>query len=188
MAKILAYDLAILINQIDWTYEDLLRYRVDTTWQYRLSQIKGKYIVIRCDCPFKYVPQVLKWLRINNVEYDSLSLDPDMPDVQEKPVVAIDIDGTLTKEICWNEDQCKKANPSKLVKKVISAYKDVLVVLWTARREEFIPTTLQWMVKNNVPFHAVSTEKMAATLYIDDKTINPVPKKAKKLAKKLLSI
>jgi len=187
MAKILAYDLDLLVNDLTWSYKNLLDCKIYTDWRYKINHIRGKYLVIRCNCPKQYVPVVLKWLRINNVNYDSLSLNPDMPDFQEKPVVAVDMDGTLTQEVCWNEDQCKNAKPSKLIHNLISS-KDLFIVLWTARQENLIPASLEWLERHKVPFQAISKKKMAATLYVDDKTVNPVPDKAKRLAKKLLSI
>ena len=90
-------------------------------------------------------------------------------------IIAVDVDGVLTKEICWTPEECLNAEPNKgIIKMVERLYKENFIVIYTARTDELIVPTLQWLRKNEVKFNAFSNNKMAADLYIDDKAFNPV--------------
>jgi len=88
-------------------------------------------------------------------------------------VIAIDIDGTLTKETCWTEEECLNATPyQEVIDKVNEIFLTNFIVLYTARRDELITATLKWLRKHNVRFHAISNNKIGIDVgYVDDKSI-----------------
>jgi len=87
-----------------------------------------------------------------------------------RKVIAVDLDGTLCKEICWTPKQCLDATPiQKTVKKVKELSKTNFIFIFTARRDFLIPATLKWLKKHDIPFEAISNNKASADLYIDDK-------------------
>jgi len=90
-------------------------------------------------------------------------------------VIAVDVDGTLTKSgDCWTEVDCMTAEPNdEVIHEVNKLYNDNFIVIYTARRDMLIPSTLAWCRMHGVLFHAISNMKMPADLYIDDKTIPP---------------
>jgi uncharacterized HAD superfamily protein len=47
------------------------------------------------------------------------------------------------------------------------------IVIHTARRYEMAISTLRWLERHNVRYHAIRFDKMPADLYIDDKAFNP---------------
>lgn len=88
-------------------------------------------------------------------------------------VVAVDMDGTLCNEMCWTPDECIQATPNvRVINKVAKEYREGFVVVYTARKDELIPSTLEWLRRNNVRYHAISNIKIPAEIYIDDKAIN----------------
>ena len=89
-------------------------------------------------------------------------------------VIACDMDGTLCKEVCWTEEEVLDATPNiSFIQKVNELYLINFIVIYTARRDHLLPSTLQWLRINGVMFHAISNNKMAADLYIDDRAIHP---------------
>ena len=92
-------------------------------------------------------------------------------------IIAVDMDGTLSKQICWTPEQCLNAEPNMtIVNMVKKIERSNFVIIHTARRDELIPATLQWLRKHNIRFQAISNNKMAADVYIDDKCYNPFGK------------
>jgi len=88
-------------------------------------------------------------------------------------VICIDIDGTLTKEVCWCPNQCLEAEPNQeMIDKVNSLGHVYWVILYTARADELIPVTLKWLRKHSVRYHAISNNKIPTDVgYVDDKSI-----------------
>lgn len=85
-------------------------------------------------------------------------------------IICVDVDGTLTKEICWTKRDCLTATPNKkVIDKVNKQYQKDFIVIYTARVDELIVPTLEWLRKNGVKFHAISNNKIPANLYLDDK-------------------
>jgi uncharacterized HAD superfamily protein len=90
----------------------------------------------------------------------------------KQKIYCIDMDGTLTKEICFTEKECDKATPvQKMIDKVAEIYRGNWVIIYTARVDELIPATIKWLRKHNVRYHAISNQKIPADLYVDDKAI-----------------
>jgi uncharacterized HAD superfamily protein len=92
-------------------------------------------------------------------------------------IIAVDVDGTLTEDVCWTEDECRNARISavglEVAAKVREAYKTNWIVINTARRDHLIPVTMQWLRLHDIPFHSISNHKIPANFYIDDRAINP---------------
>lgn len=83
------------------------------------------------------------------------------------------MDKTLTTGTSWTPEQCLKAKPNlKVIEKVNKMAKEGFLIIWTARRDFLIPATLQWCRKHGVFFQAISNNKTAGDLIIDDICIN----------------
>jgi len=88
-------------------------------------------------------------------------------------IFAMDLDGVLAEGSAWTPDDCLKAKPIiENIEITNKLFKKYFVVIYTARIDELIPATLEWLRRNNVRYHAISNIKMCATLYCDDKAID----------------
>lgn len=90
---------------------------------------------------------------------------------------AVDLDGTLTQEPCWTNEQCIRAKAREDVIWLINDLyrKGHIIIIWTARREVLRASTEYWLKKNKVFYHAIDMgHKIGANAYIDDKAINSV--------------
>ncbi len=88
-------------------------------------------------------------------------------------IIAVDMDGTICKEVCWDENDCRNATPNNKMIDVVNALsKTKHVVVYTARKDGLIPETLAWLRRHEVKFDSISNNKMPADAYIDDKAIN----------------
>lgn len=91
---------------------------------------------------------------------------------KDQPIINFDIDGTLTKTVCWTPEEVLNAEINTAGYALIKhLYKTKFIVVYTARRDELIPTTLEWLRKNDVPFHAISNNKIPG-YYVDDNCFN----------------
>jgi uncharacterized HAD superfamily protein len=89
-------------------------------------------------------------------------------------VIGVDMDKTLCKETCWDEEQCLNATPDQHIIDQVNKLKNRhFVMIYTARRDELIPATLRWLRKNEVYFNGISNRKEPLDIYIDDKAFNP---------------
>ena len=89
-------------------------------------------------------------------------------------VVGIDLDGTLSLDHCWTPEECLAAKPNmKMVEFVKEKYQTSFIVIYTARRDENIPATLEWLRRNNIRYHAFSNQKTPLDFLIDDTAIHP---------------
>lgn len=89
-------------------------------------------------------------------------------------VICVDIDGTLARGVAWNEVDCLSAEPNlELIARIAEMYQSNYIIIHTARRDNLIPATLEWLRRNNVRYHAISNLKSPADLYIDDKALRP---------------
>lgn len=87
----------------------------------------------------------------------------------ERQVVAVDLDRTLTKEVCWNEESMKNASPDqKAIEKVNKLYETGFIIIYTGRRRDRANVTLEWLEKNRVRYHAIRFDKMPFDMYIDN--------------------
>jgi uncharacterized HAD superfamily protein len=96
-------------------------------------------------------------------------------DSPNKPkVYAIDVDGTLTEETCWDYDSCMLATPRyDVINYVNELAKNNFIVIHTARRNHLYEATVEWLAIHGVKYHAIRMEKMPADYYIDDRSISP---------------
>jgi len=92
---------------------------------------------------------------------------------QDIKIILFDLDGTLTKETCWTEEECLEATPiKKNVEAIKKLARDHFVIIWTARKDHLISASLKWLRKHDIPFQAISNNKTSADYYIDDKAYN----------------
>lgn len=90
-------------------------------------------------------------------------------------VYSIDVDGTLTLDSCWTDDEVLNAKPNKeAIEKVNELYQHNFIVLHTARRHELYYPTVLWAEKHGVRYHAVRFEKMPCDELFDLDAINRV--------------
>lgn len=93
-------------------------------------------------------------------------------------ILAVDIDGTLTDAVCFTPDQCRAARVGKVgfevIRRIEQERRNHLIVIYTARKDHLIQATISWLRKNNIPFDAISNNKMPADIYIDDRSENPL--------------
>jgi hypothetical protein len=94
---------------------------------------------------------------------------------QDTPkVIACDIDGTLTIETCWTEEQCRNATPrQKVIDHIKKLAKNNFIVFYTARRNSLYQATIEWLEKQGFSQWPIKMGKLPADCYIDDKSINP---------------
>lgn len=91
-----------------------------------------------------------------------------------KLVIAVDCDGTLCEEVCWTVQECENATPKQNIIDLINEHADKhYVIVHTARTDDLIPATLKWLRKHGVKFQAISNNKLAADIYIDDLSFRP---------------
>jgi len=89
-----------------------------------------------------------------------------------RQIYAIDLDGTLCKEVCWTPEDCLKATPvQKMIDRVLELYSEHFILIFTARRDHLIPASLEWLRRNNIKYHAISNQKSPADVYVDDRAI-----------------
>ena len=84
-------------------------------------------------------------------------------------ILVVDIDGTLTKEICWTEEEVQNATPNQeMIDRLGKLYNQYYIIISTARRVELATATIKWLYRHDVPFHAISFKKTVGDLYVDD--------------------
>jgi len=83
----------------------------------------------------------------------------------------VDLDHTLTDSNCFTAEECLKAKPIQvMIDKVNQLAIRDYVIIYTARHDELIPTTLKWLRKNDVHYHGISNNKVPG-FYIDDRSL-----------------
>lgn len=88
-------------------------------------------------------------------------------------VIGVDIDGTLCEGDAYTPEQVLLAVPRfEVINKIRELFKTKYIVLSTARRIELAETTLLWLNKYNIPYHAIDFRKTAVDVLIDDRAIN----------------
>lgn len=91
-----------------------------------------------------------------------------------RKIILVDVDGTLCKEVCWTVKDCLTATPdTKLIEKVNRLFEKEFIIIYTARKTELISSTMEWLNKHNVKFHAISNLKIPGDAYIDRDILNP---------------
>lgn len=88
-------------------------------------------------------------------------------------VLLWDMDNTLCKGVAWTPEDCLRAEPNlENIEKVNRLSKDHTVIVYTARCNELLPATQDWLDRNGVKRHAISNTKIAG-LYIDSDNLRP---------------
>jgi uncharacterized HAD superfamily protein len=90
-------------------------------------------------------------------------------------VIAVDLDGTLTEEICWNKDEILNATPNnKIVRLVNEMYENgYFIIIYSARRRQFKKASEKWLRRNGVNYHQFGPRKMVYDWLIDDHAVRP---------------
>ena len=98
-----------------------------------------------------------------------------MQNLREKlKVICVDLDGTLCQGEVWTEEDCLRAKPiEKNIKETNRLFQRHFIVIYTSRRDNLIPATLEWLRRNNVRYMAISNNKCSADIYIDNKNLRP---------------
>jgi uncharacterized HAD superfamily protein len=91
--------------------------------------------------------------------------------MEKNNIICFDLDGTLTKEICWTSEQCLDATPTELIGLVKELTKKNTVIIYTARQNHLMNATFEWIEKQGIGRCPVSNFKIGTDYYIDDKNI-----------------
>jgi 7-cyano-7-deazaguanine synthase in queuosine biosynthesis len=94
-----------------------------------------------------------------------------------KPVVAVDIDGTLTDGVSVYPHYERAVGNPKAIHRVRRLAADNIIVCFTARSHVDRDVTVDWLNKHLIPFDALITNKIPYNLFCDDRTLSKVPKK-----------
>lgn len=87
-------------------------------------------------------------------------------------VYGVDLDGTLTLDTAWTEEDCLTVRPNtENIEKLNKLYGKHFIVLHTARRWELCPNTMEWVHRNGIKYHAVRFDKMPCDAVIDSDAI-----------------
>lgn len=91
----------------------------------------------------------------------------------EKKVISVDLDGTLTNEVCWDEEQCRNATPNTKVLNYVKKLAETnFIVFHTARRHNLYQATIEWLEKQGLSQWPIKMGKMPADLYLEDNMID----------------
>lgn len=91
------------------------------------------------------------------------------------PIYLIDVDGTLCHTEEWTVEGVRNAEPNiRLIEKVNELHKNNFIIIYTARVDDLIPATLEWLRRHNVRYHAISNLKVPTDFYVDDKAVYPM--------------
>lgn len=92
----------------------------------------------------------------------------------EPKIYLIDIDGTLTNEVCFHHEECVNATPNqKMIDWVNDKYKTDFIIIYTARRNDLYQPTIDWLAKYGVKYHATQFQKTPGVI-VDLDSINKV--------------
>ena len=128
------------------------------------------FVIVLIDRSIKLATSTWIWLNKHNVPFNAISFKKIPAKMYKSEVLAIDIDGTMTKEVCWTPKQCIEATPRmEVIERMREEFSSRLVIPLTARRIELATPTLIWLDMHKIPFHAISFNKMPADEYVDDK-------------------
>jgi len=93
--------------------------------------------------------------------------------MKNRQLLAFDVDGSLCNEVCWTKEECLNATPNqKLIDHCNSHYEDSITIIYTARKDELIEATIQWLRTHGVRYWAISNQKLHFDLLIDDNVLN----------------
>ena len=103
-------------------------------------------------------------------------MDKPIPYEIVKPkVYAVDLDGTICLDHCWNAKEVAEARPNtELIEKINDLYGGNFIVIHTARRHELYLPTIKWLSRHNVRYHSVRFEKLPCDVIVDLDAVNRV--------------
>ena len=87
-------------------------------------------------------------------------------------IILFDLDGTLCNEVCWTPEDCLNATPTHLVEFVKKLNRSNMVVVYTARQNNLMNETHEWLEKQGIGRCPVCNFKVGTDFYVDDKCIN----------------
>lgn len=91
--------------------------------------------------------------------------------IKRANILGVDMDGTICKEICWTPEQCFNATPNwELIEKIHKLGITKSIIVYTARRDELLLATRQWLRKHNIRVNGIDNNKQPF-VFIDDKAI-----------------
>lgn len=103
----------------------------------------------------------------------------------DKPIIAVDFDGTLTKGDTrkWNKNKCIAEDifvpNTQVINKLIKNRDKFYLILWTSRYGKWLRNAVQFCKEQGLEFDAVnknivpfkSSVKIIADYYLDDKSL-----------------
>jgi len=85
-------------------------------------------------------------------------------------IILVDLDGTICEGECFTPEECLNAKPiEKNIQEVNRLHQHNYVIIYTARRDNLIPATLEWLRRNNVQYQAISNKKTTGHFYVDNR-------------------
>jgi hypothetical protein len=92
-----------------------------------------------------------------------------------KQIIAVDLDNTICHNPTNTYAHLDLLDLKPNEKMIMSMYKWMekghQVVIHTARKEADRAVTVEWLLRNRVPYHAIVMDKLRADLYIDDRAV-----------------
>ena len=91
-----------------------------------------------------------------------------------RKLIAVDFDGTLTiGGNKWWEDDNRPVPNKKAIERVNNWYiEGHYIIIFTARPWEVARKTVAWLIEHGVRFHGINCNKVAAAIYVDDRSEN----------------
>jgi hypothetical protein len=90
-------------------------------------------------------------------------------------VYSVDLDNTLSVGSAWTCDECETLEPRQdAIDKINELYEHNFIVIHTARRHGLYGSTIKWLERNGVRYHALRFEKMPCDIIFDLDAINKV--------------
>jgi len=90
--------------------------------------------------------------------------------------IKCDIDGTLTIDTAWSEEDCLTVRPKPEVIELLNKEFDKQgsdITIYTARKESFRENTKKWLVLHGVKYHHLEMEKLPWGEYWDSDAVRP---------------
>jgi len=105
-----------------------------------------------------------------------INYDEPIPfEVVRPKVYSVDLDNTLSIGSAWTSDECENLPPrQEAIDKINQLSEMHFIVIHTARRHGLYQSTVRWLEKNGVRYHAISMGKMPCDKLFDLDAINRV--------------
>ena len=103
------------------------------------------------------------------------SVDPIPYEPVRPKVYSCDLDNTLSIGSAWTCDECETLEPRQdAIDKINELYEHNFIVIHTARRHGLYGSTIKWLERNGVRYHALRFEKMPCDIIFDLDAVNRV--------------